>query len=66
MPALPPRARLKRFRWQIASICKYLSEAVQRLLARVLSAMKTASQKPEGTVKVQEETSVSVEEWRPD
>lgn len=47
-------------------VCKNLSEAVQRLLARVLSEMKTAREAAEGQVKAQEETAVSVEEWRPD
>jgi len=47
-------------------VCKNLSEAVQRLLARVLSEMKAANQQTEGKANAQEETSVSVEEWRPD
>lgn len=45
-------------------VCKNLSEAVQKLLARILSEMKTASQEVEG--KAHEETFVPVEEWRPD
>lgn len=47
-------------------ICKNLSEAVQRLLARVLSEMRAASQEGDGKANAQEEPSVSVEEWRPD
>lgn len=47
-------------------MCQNLSEAVQRLLARVLSEMKAASQEGDGKAKAQDETSVSVEEWRPD
>lgn len=47
-------------------VCQNLSDAVQRLLARVLSEMKAANQEGDGKVNVQEETPVSVEEWRPD
>jgi transposase len=47
-------------------VCKNLSEAVQRLLARVLSEMKAASLQAEGETKAQEEIPVPVEEWRPD
>src|SRR5579859_13731 len=47
-------------------VCKNLSEAVQRLLARVFSEMRDASQKPGKEAKAQEETSVPVVEWRPD
>jgi transposase len=47
-------------------VCKNLSEAVQRLLARVLSEMRAASQETGKEVKTQEETPVPVEEWRPD
>src|SRR5262249_4718152 len=47
-------------------ICENLSDAVQRLLARVLSEMKAAGQEADGKAQTQEETSVSVEEWRPD
>ncbi len=61
-PALLRRERIAdRFH-----VCKNLSEAVQRLLARVLSEMKAANQQTEGKANAQEETSVSVEEWRPD
>ncbi|EFH88057.1 ISL3 family transposase [Ktedonobacter racemifer] len=47
-------------------ICKNLSEAVQKLLARVLSEIKTASQEAERKAKAHEDTSAPVEEWRPD
>src|SRR5215472_517752 len=47
-------------------ICENLSDAGQRLLARVLSEMKAAGQEADGKAQTQEETSVSVEEWRPD
>lgn len=47
-------------------VCKNLSEAVQRLLARVLSEMKAPSQQAEGETIAQEATPVPVEEWRPD
>jgi transposase len=47
-------------------ICQNLSDAVQRLLARVLSEMKAASQQAEAGTEVQEKTPVLVEEWRPD
>jgi transposase len=47
-------------------VCKNLSEAVQRLLARVFSEMRDASQEPGKEAKAQEETSVPVVEWRPD
>jgi transposase len=47
-------------------VCKNLSEAVQRLLARVLSEMKAASQETKGKTEAQEEIPVPVEEWRPD
>lgn len=47
-------------------VCQNLSDAVQKLLARVLTELKEASQKTDGTVHVHEETVVSVEEWRPD
>jgi len=46
-------------------VCHNLSEAVQKLLARVLSEMKEASQKADGKAHTSEETVVSVEEWRP-
>ncbi len=39
---------------------------MQRLLARILSELKTANQEAGGETKAQEETSVSVEQWRPD
>ena len=48
-------------------VCQNLSDAVQRLLARVLSEMKAASQQAEEEeVPVQEEVTVAVQEWRPD
>jgi transposase len=47
-------------------VCKNLSEAVQRLLARVLSEMKAASQEGSGKTNTQKEPFASVEEWRPD
>jgi transposase len=47
-------------------VCQNLSDAVQRLLARILSELKAANQEAGGETKAQEETSVSVEEWRPD
>lgn len=46
-------------------VCKNLSEAVQRLLARVLTELKEASQKADGKAHPLEETAVSVQEWRP-
>jgi excisionase family DNA binding protein len=46
-------------------VCKNLSEAVQRLLARVLSEMKEALQEAEAGAEAQEETPLPVEEWRP-
>ena len=46
-------------------VCKNLSEAVQRLLARVLTELKEASQKADGKAHTPEETAVSVQEWRP-
>jgi transposase len=47
-------------------VCQNLSDAVQRLLARVLSEMKAASQQAEEEIPVQEERPVAVQEWRPD
>lgn len=47
-------------------VCKNLSEAVQKLLARILSEIKTASQEAEGKANAHEDTSAPVEEWRPD
>lgn len=48
-------------------VCKNLSEAVQRLLARVLSELKAASQaSSEKEVTGQEARPVPVQEWRPD
>lgn len=47
-------------------ICQNLSDAVQRLLARMLSEMKAANQEADGKGPVQEEAAVPVEEWRPD
>jgi transposase len=44
-------------------VCKNLSEAVQQLLARVLSEMKEALQ--EAGAEAQEDTPLPVEEWRP-
>jgi transposase len=48
-------------------VCKNLSEAVRRLLARVLSELKAASQATgETEVTGQEERPAPVQEWRPD
>jgi transposase len=47
-------------------LCQNLSDAVQRLLARVLSEMKAASQEAEAEASAQKEASVAVLEWRPD
>jgi transposase len=48
-------------------VCKNLSEAVQRLLARVFSEMKAAREAGQGKdVTSEEETPIPVEEWRPD
>ncbi|GHO58287.1 ISL3 family transposase [Ktedonobacter robiniae] len=47
-------------------VCENLSDAVQRLFARVLSEMKAASRQAEGKIPVQEEVPVAVQEWRPD
>ena len=47
-------------------VCQNLSDAVQRLLARVLSEMKAASQQAEEKIPDQEEGPVAVQEWRPD
>jgi transposase len=47
-------------------VCQNLSDAVQRLLARVLSEMKAASQQAEEKIPVQEEMPAAVQEWRPD
>nr|WP_242527296.1 ISL3 family transposase [Ktedonosporobacter rubrisoli] len=47
-------------------VSKHLSEAVQKLLARVLSKLKTASQEADGKAPAQEDTFAPVEEWRPD
>ncbi len=46
-------------------VCKNLSEAVQQLLARVLTEMKEAFQEAEAGAEAQEETPLPVEEWRP-
>ena len=46
-------------------ICKNLSEAVQQLLARVLSEMKETFQEAEAGAEAQEDTPLPVEEWRP-
>jgi transposase len=47
-------------------VCQNLSDAVQRLLARVLSEMNAASQQAEEEMPAQEEGPVAVQEWRPD
>ncbi|HEY4388828.1 MAG TPA: ISL3 family transposase [Ktedonobacteraceae bacterium] len=47
-------------------VSKNLSEAVQKLLARVLSELKTASQEADGKAHAQEDTFAPIEEWRPD
>jgi transposase len=47
-------------------ICQNLSDAVQRLSARVLSEMKAASQQAEEEIPNQEEAPVAVQEWHPD
>jgi transposase len=47
-------------------VCQNLSDAVQKLLARVLTELKEASQKADEKAQAQAERSVSVEEWRPD
>jgi transposase len=46
-------------------VCQNLSEAVQRLLARVLSELKAASQETKGEAEAQKEAPACVEEWRP-
>jgi excisionase family DNA binding protein len=46
-------------------VAKNLSEAVQELLARILTELKAASQGTEATPVVQTQSPVSVEEWRP-
>jgi len=46
-------------------VAKNLSEAVQELLARVLTELKAASQGTEAAAAVQGEVPVPVEEWRP-
>ena len=47
-------------------LCQNLSDAVQRLLARVLSEMNAASQEAEAETSAQKEASVAMLEWRPD
>ena len=47
-------------------ICQNLSDAVQKLLARVLTELKKASQEPDGKAQTHERTEVTVHEWRPD
>lgn len=48
-------------------VCQNLSEAVQRLLARVLSELKAASHAPgETEITGQEKMPAPVQEWRPD
>ena len=47
-------------------VCQNLSDAMQRLLARILSEIKAANQEADGKTNVEEETFVPVEEWRPD
>jgi hypothetical protein len=66
MPALPRLSLLKR--WRLADrfhVAKNLSEAIQDLLARVLTELKAASQATEATLAVQGEVRIPVEEWRP-
>ncbi|HEU5379848.1 MAG TPA: ISL3 family transposase [Ktedonobacteraceae bacterium] len=46
-------------------VCKNLSEAVQKLLARLLSELKEASEESDGKTHAQEGMGVSVYEWRP-
>jgi transposase len=46
-------------------VCQNLSDAVQKLLARVLSELKEMSQEADGKSHTQEESSAVVEEWRP-
>jgi transposase len=46
-------------------MAKNLSEAVQQLLARVLSEMKAANQEAEAATEPQGEGPLPVEEWRP-
>ncbi|HEX4207018.1 MAG TPA: ISL3 family transposase [Ktedonobacteraceae bacterium] len=46
-------------------VCKNLSEAVQLLLARVLSEMKGALQEAEAGAEAKVDTPLPVEEWRP-
>ncbi len=47
-------------------ICQNLSDAVQKLLARVLTELKEARKLADGTTHAQEGEPVAVEEWRPD
>jgi transposase len=47
-------------------VCQNLSDAVQRLLARVLSEMKASSQQAEEEIPAKVEAPVAVQEWRPD
>ena len=47
-------------------IAKNLSEAVQELLARVLSEMKAANQDAEAATDPLQEGPLAIEEWRPD
>ena len=47
-------------------ICQNLSDAVQRLLARVLSEMKAANQHAEEEIPDREEGTGARQEWRPD
>jgi DNA-binding NarL/FixJ family response regulator len=47
-------------------VCQKLSDAVQKLLTRILTEIKAANQETDGKVKAQEGTPASVEEWRPD
>lgn len=47
-------------------VCQNLSDAVQKLLARVLTELKEARKLADGTTHTQEGELVAVEEWRPD
>jgi transposase len=47
-------------------VCQNLSDAVQRLLARMLSELKAVSQEAQGKTNAPEGVAGCVEEWRPD
>lgn len=66
MPVLLPLAHHKRFRSPSASMSvRTCQKPGSRLLARVLTELKEASQKADGKAHTPEETAVSVQEWRP-